>query len=70
MAEEFWKAETGWVLLRGTGDSLVPYNVETRMMMLVDDDGAPQTTVPAMVRDGVPIIDSDDPRFARFANLS
>lgn len=64
MAEEFWKDETGWVLLRGSGDSLVPYNVETRMAMIVDDDGAPQTTVPAMLRDGVPVIDQSDPRFA------
>jgi hypothetical protein len=67
MAEEFWKAETGWVLLRGTDDSLLPYNVETLSAMIVDDDGAPQMTVPAMLRDGVPIIDRDD---AHFANLS
>jgi len=66
MAEEFWKTEPGWVLLRGDDpDSLVPYNVETRMMMLVDDDGAPQTTVPAMLRDGVAVIGTDDPRFGK-----
>ena len=63
MAEEFWKTETGWFLLRGTGESLVPYNVETQMLMVVDDDGAPQTTIPAMLRDGVQVIDRDDPRF-------
>jgi hypothetical protein len=65
MAEEFWKNEAGWVLLRGRDDpdSLLPYNVETRMAMIVDDDGAPQTTVPAMLRDGVEVIGTDDPRF-------
>jgi len=35
------------------------------MMMLVDDDGAPQTTVPAMLRDGVAVIGTDDPRFGK-----
>ena len=63
MAKEFWKTEAGWVLLRGDDDSLLPYNVETRMAMIVDDDGAPQTTVPAMLRDGVEVIGTDDPRF-------
>ena len=64
MAEDFWKSETGWVLLRGKADpdSLAPYNVETQMLMVVDDDGAPQTTVPAMLRDGIPVLDWDDPR--------
>jgi hypothetical protein len=66
MAEEFWKTEAGWVLLRGSGDdpdSLLPYNMETHLAMIADDDGAPQTTVPAMLRDGVEVIGTDDPRF-------
>jgi hypothetical protein len=68
VAKEFWKTEAGWVLLRGRDedpDSLVPYNVETRMLMVVDDDGAPQTTIPAMLRDGVEVIGPDDPRFGK-----
>jgi len=68
MAEEFWKTEAGWVLVRGMRDdpdSLLPYNVETHMAMIVDDDGAPQTTIPAMLRDGVEVIGADDPRFCK-----
>jgi hypothetical protein len=67
MGMEFWKAERGWVLVRVDDDDpsrLLPYNVETRSAMIVDDDGAPQTTIPAMLRDGVPVIGANDPRFA------
>jgi hypothetical protein len=68
MAEKLWKTEAGWVLLSGLDDDpegFLPYNVETRMAMIVDDDGAPQTTVPAMLRDGVEVIGKDDPRFPK-----
>ena len=37
MAEEFWKAESGWVLLR-VDDGLLPFNQETRVAKLIDDD--------------------------------
>jgi hypothetical protein len=65
MTEEFWKTEAGWVLLRTTDGGLLPYNVETRSAMIVDDDGAPETTVPAMLGDGVEVIGTDDPRFGK-----
>ena len=56
--EEFWKTESGWVLLR-TSRGFLPFNRETRMAMLIDDDEKAETTHKQMLHDGVPVIDED-----------
>jgi len=60
MTEQFWKAESGWVLLR-VDDGLLPFNQETGMALSVDDDDEADATAKAMLHDGVPVVDSPTP---------
>jgi len=55
MAEEFWKAESGWVLLR-VDDGLLPFNQETRVAKLIDGDEEARATQQRMLHDGVPVV--------------
>ena len=55
--ERFWEAESGWVLWRVEG-GLLPFNRETRMAMIIEDDEEARVTYDAMIHDGVPIVDN------------
>jgi hypothetical protein len=53
----FWTREPGWVLVRSE-HGLLPFNRETKMIMLIDDEGENATITALMERDGVPVLDS------------
>jgi len=58
--DRFWESEEGWVLVR-VGDGLLPFNTQTRMAQVIEDDDEAERTYREMIEDGVLVLDDPPP---------
>jgi hypothetical protein len=59
--DEFWRAGPGWVLWRTDDGGLLPYNTQSRMARIIEDEDEASRVQQLMIRDGVPVVDDLPP---------